>query len=388
VRIILVIVTAIILSNSLQAQQAIFVPAPNSPFAVGKRPWDMAVGDVNKDGKLDIITANMEDDNATVLLGNGRGDFKDAPGSPFAAGAKPQFAAIGDLNGDRNLDLAFSQHDGSYEVRIFFGEGNGKFNPALHSPLMTLNSTDPHTHGLILNDVNGDGHLDIVTAHAGFNKDKADNSVSVLLGNGKGAFRSVTGSPFSTGKMPAGIVMGDVNNDGISDFVTPNEGSKDISIFLGDGSGGFKAAADSPLALRANGNYAALGDINRDGNPDLAITHDDSDLMTIFLGNGRGDFKIASGSPFNLGYHAWNVVSADMNNDTKMDLVIRGPNNQLMVLRGDGNGIFKPAAGAPFTVGMNPLSLVIADVNSDAKLDILTANNGGNNVTVLLGKGQ
>jgi len=331
VRIILAIMTGIILSNSLQAQQALFVPAPNSPFAVGKRPWDMAVGDVNKDGKLDIITANMEDDNATVLLGNGRGDFKDAPGSPFAAGAKPQFVAIGDLNGDRNLDLAFSQHDGSYEVRILFGEGNGKFNPAPHSPLMTLNSTDPHTHGLVLNDV---------------------------------------------------------NNDGISDFVTPNEGSKDISIFLGEGSGGFKAAADSPLALRANGNYAAIGDINRDGNPDLAITHDDSDLMTIFLGNGRGNFKIASGSPFNLGYHAWNIVSADMNNDTKMDLVIRGPNNQFMVLLGDGNGIFKPAAGAPFTVGMNPLSLVIADVNSDAKLDILTANNGSNNVTVLLGKGQ
>ena len=179
---ILLIFASMTLSFHTPPQKPMFMPAPDSPFAVGNQPWDIAVGDVNKDGKLDMITANMDDDNATVLLGNGRGGFKEAPESPFAAGAKPQFVALGDLNGDRALDLAFTQHDGSYNVTIFFGKGNGKFNPAPHSPLIPLKSTDPHTHGLILNDVNGDGYLDIVTANAGFNVGKADNSVSVLLG--------------------------------------------------------------------------------------------------------------------------------------------------------------------------------------------------------------
>ncbi|MCI0692148.1 VCBS repeat-containing protein [candidate division KSB1 bacterium] len=376
------------LSVSIRHQQPIFIPAPDSPFAVGNRPWGIAVGDVNKDGKLDIVTANKDDNDATVLLGNGRSGFKNAPGSPFAAGAKPEFVAMGDLNGDGNLDLAFTQHDGSYDVTILFGDGNGKFQPAPHSPLTPLKSTAPHTHGLILNDVNGDGHLDIVTANAGFNAGQADNSVSVLLGNGKGGFKAATGSPFSLGKLPAGIVSGDVNKDGTPDLVATNEGSKDLSVFFGDGSGGFKATAGSPFELRAYGNYAAIGDINQDDNVDLVITHDDSNLLTILLGNGKGDFKAAPASPFDLGHRAWNVIIADMNNDTKTDLVLRGPDSRVVVLLGDGNGVFKPAPGSPFAVGVGPLHVAAADVNADGKLDILTANNGSNNVTVLLGRKQ
>jgi len=180
--------------------------------------------------------------------------------------------------------------------------------------------------------------------------------------------------------------MGDVNKDGTPDLVATNEGSKDLSVLLGDGRGGFKAAAGSPFALRAYGNYAAIGDVNQDRNPDLVITHDDSDLMTIFLGDGKGGFKVAPGSPFDLGHRAWNVVIADMNNDTKMDLVLRGPNSRIMVLLGDRNGSFNPATGSPFAVDAEPLSLAVVDINMDGKLDILTANKGSNNVTLLLGR--
>jgi hypothetical protein len=377
---------AMILYLNAKPQQSMFIPAPGSPFAVGNRPWGMAVGDVNKDGKLDIVTANKDDDNATVLLGNGRGGFKNAPGSPFAAGAKPEFVAMGDLNGDGDPDLAFAQHDDGYDVTILFGDGNGKFAPAPHSPLAPLKSTAPHTHGLILNDVNGDGYLDVVMANAGFNLGKADNSVSVLLGNGKGVFKSAMGSPFSLGKLPASIVTGDVNKDGTPDLVAPNEGSKDLSVFLGDGRGGFKAAAGSPFALRAYGNYAAIGDVNQDRHPDLVVTHDDSNLLAIFLGDGKGGFKIAPASPFDLGHRAWNVIIADVNNDAKTDLVLRGPNSRIVVLLGEGNSVFKPAPGSPFAVGVDPLNVAAADVNADGKLDILTANKGSNNVTVLLGR--
>jgi hypothetical protein len=381
----LLILAVMALGFNAPPQHSIFMAAPGSPFAVGNRPLDITVGDVNKDGKPDVITANHDDNTATVLLGNGRGGFKEAPGSLFTAGTKPAFVAIGDLNSDGSLDLAFAPHDGSCDVTILFGDGSGKFEPAPNSPFASLKSTDPHTHGLILTDINKDGHLDIVTANAGFNAGQADNSVSVLLGNGKGDFKSATGSPFSLGRMPASIASGDVNKDGIPDLVAPNEGSKDISVLLSDGNRGFKLAAGSPFALRAYGNYAAIGDMNQDSSPDLVITHDDSNLMTILLGDGRGGFKAAPGSPFDLGYRAWNVLMVDVNNDAKMDLVIRGSNSRIMVLLGEGNGVFKSAAGSPFAVGADPLSLAVADVNSDGKLDILTANRGGNSVTVLLG---
>jgi len=107
----------------------------------------------------------------------------------------------------------------------------------------------------------------------------------------------------------------------------------------------------------------------------------------------------APDSPFAVGNQPWDIavgdvnkdgkldmITANMDNDTKMDLVLRGPNSRIMVLLGDGNGSFNPAAGSPLAVGAEPLSLAVADINMDGKLDILAANRGSNNVTLLLGR--
>src|ERR1700683_4293496 len=76
------------------AANAQFTPAPGSPFPVGSLPQFVAMGDFNGDGKLDLATANYEADTITVLLGDGRGGFTPAPGSPFAVGSGPFFVAV------------------------------------------------------------------------------------------------------------------------------------------------------------------------------------------------------------------------------------------------------------------------------------------------------
>jgi len=362
--------------RSTRSQVPLFAPAPGSPYNIGSRPNDVSVGDWNKDGKLDIVTSN-DGDTVTVLLGNGRGGFTPAPGSPINVAA--HMIAVGDVNNDRNPDLALTHHD-SFGVIILLGAGDGRFAPAPNSPFAAHQGDRPHNHGLVLSDLNSDGHLDITTSN------QNDNSVSVLLGNGRGGFAPAAASPFTVGRAPYPHSVGDVNGDGKLDIVTPNVGSNNVTVLLGDGRGGFTPAPHSPYTVATRPYYIALGDVSGDAKPDLITTHDDINLMTILSGDGRGGFTPAPSSPFDLGRRAHKLVPADVNRDARIDLVIGTEGSDaVIVLLSNERGGYTPAAGSPYTTGRNP-RVTVGDVNGDGKPDIITANNGSSNLTVLLGK--
>ena len=150
-----------------------------SSVAVGDDPLGLALGDLNGDGILDLVTTNFLDDNLSVLLGNGSGGFSPAAGAPISAGNGPFDVALGDLNGDGKLDIvALNQLDST--VSVFLNTGAGIFASA--GPDIPVGNI-PNT--LALGDLNFDGNLDIATANGG------DNTVSVLLGNGIGGFSAV-----------------------------------------------------------------------------------------------------------------------------------------------------------------------------------------------------
>jgi len=362
--------------RNAQSQPPLFAPTPGFPLDIGSRPNDIAVADLNKDGRLDIVTCNAGD-TLTVLLGNGRGGFTPAPGPPIKAAA--HLVAVGDVNNDRNPDLALTHHD-SFGVEILLGAGDGRFAPAPGSPFAAHQGAKPHNHGLSLSDLNSDGNLDITTS----NQD--DNSVSVLLGDGRGNFKAAAKSPFAVGRAPYPHAIGDVNRDGNLDIVTPNVGSNNVTVLLGDGRGGFRAAANSPHAVANRPYYIAIGDVSGDGNPDLITTHDDINLITTLLGDGRGGFAAAPASPFDVGRRAFKLVTADVTGDARMELVIgTEASDSVAVLLGNERGGYTPAAGSPYTAGRNP-RVATGDVNGDGKPDIITANNGSADITVLLGK--
>lgn len=360
-----------------QSSKALFQPAPGSPYQVGKQPAAVALGDVNGDGKLDVLAANSGSNSVSVLLGDGRGRFREAPGSPFDAGPKPHLVAAGDVNKDGRLDVAVTEHD-SNDVRVFLGDGTGRFAPAPGSPFPALRGAKPHNHGLLFSDVNSDGRLDITTS----NQD--DHSISVLLGDGKGGFRPAAGSPFAVGNSPYPHAIGDVNGDGRLDLVSPNVRANTLSVLLGDGRGGFQNAPGSPHRVETRPYYAAIADVNGDGHADIVATHDDITLASVLLGDGRGNFRRLA--PVEVGSRAWKVLLHDVNGDGKPDFITGTLPNHVVVLLGDGAGRFSPAPGSPYAAGRGPWSLAMGDVNGDGKLDIVAISAEENSVTVLLGR--
>jgi hypothetical protein len=234
-------------------------------FAAGSYPVSVAVADVNGDGRPDLVVAN-ETTTVSVLLGNGNGTFQ-SPVS-YTVGLSPTSVAVADVNGDGHPDLVTANSGSSYSPRVgktvsvLLGNGNGTFQAAQNF------TTDSRPSSVVVADVNGDGRPDLVTTNYGANA-YGGNDVSVLLGNGNGTFHSAANYPVAPG--PQGLAVADVNGDGHLDLVTADYGIRSVIVLLGNGNGTFQAATN--YLVGAAGPGVAAADVNGDGVPDLMATN-------------------------------------------------------------------------------------------------------------------
>ncbi len=127
--------------------------------------------------------------------------------------------------------------------------------------------------------------------------DVGGNSVTVLLGNGVGGFTAAAGSPFLVGFGPSDVAVGDFNGDGIQDLAVSNAGDNSVAGLLGNGSGGFTAGTGSPFATGTQPDAVVVGDFNGDGMQDLATINSVSANITVLLGDGSGGFGASHGQP-------------------------------------------------------------------------------------------
>ncbi len=359
-----------------------FTAAATSPEAVGDAPLSVAVGDFNGDGKPDLATANVNSDNVTILINQTpartNANFSPAGTSPEGVGDGAFSVAVGDFNGDGKPDLA-SANSNANNVTVLLGDGSGNFAAAGTSPETA--GTAPRS--VAVGDFNGDGKPDLAAANY------FSNNVTVLLGDGTGNFTAAGTSPEIAGTNPRSVAVGDFNGDGKQDLATANEDSNNVTILIGDGTGNFTPAATGPEPTGgASPRSVAVGDFNGDGKPDLATANFDSATVTVLLGDGTGNFTAAGTSPEPAGATPVSVAVGDFNGDGKQDLAATSLFfDNVTVLIGDGTGNFAPAATSPEPAGRAPQSVVVGDFNGDGKQDLATANGGSDNVTVLIGDG-
>ncbi|HZM85719.1 MAG TPA: FG-GAP-like repeat-containing protein [Blastocatellia bacterium] len=357
-----------------------FNQAATSPEAVGDIPQSVAVGDFNLDGKPDLATGNSDSNNVTILMGDGTGNFNPAATSPEPVGSFPSAVAAGDFNLDGKPDLAVANYV-SNNVTILIGDGMGNFTPAATSP----EGAGGATAAIAAGDFNLDGRPDLATANFG------SNNVTILLNTCTARtcptnFTQPATSPEGAGGGANSVAHGDFNNDGRPDLATANNGSANVTILLGDGTGNFTQPATSPEAVGNLPVSVEAGDFNRDGRPDLAVSNQGSSNMTILLGDGTGNFTQPATSPEGTGGISGSVAVGDFNGDGRSDIVVTHFfTDDLSILIGDGTGNFTVASAS--AVGDSPSDVAVGDFNLDGRPDLAVANQRSDNVTILIGNG-
>jgi hypothetical protein len=329
-----------------------------------------------------------------------------APETRYFSGFKAYALLGGDLKGEGHTDLAVINEYGS-SVGVFVNDfSTGAFNrvnsdskPKDEPDNRALNfgPTGAYPTGGGIADFNGDGHLDVVTA------DYHGYSVTILLNDGMGKLNLKPPVSYPTDGVSetSNLAVGDLNKDGIPDVIATNPLRSSISVFLGRADGTLTPAVHLPVGVMGGAHpfSLAIADFDGDGNNDVAVADDTSGTLRVRLGHGDGTFEPEV--PYNIGgTQSFVVIASDVNLDHKVDLVVadRG-SDTVSVLLGHGDGTFKKAIVAsvvPTTVTFpgkgrpwfGPYAVAVADINKDGVPDIVTPNFLDDSVSVLLGIGN
>jgi Bacterial Ig-like domain (group 3)/FG-GAP-like repeat len=396
----------------------------------------LTAGDVNRDGHLDVVTANGSG-NVEVFLGNGNGTFREQVpfDDDFPEDGETQLL-LADLHGQGKLDLVIANPGGynrdSGRIELRQGNGDGTFSEPSYLSAGFI------TAWVSAVDMNADGKLDLVIANA------YSNSISVLINQGSGKFASTAAFAATPLLLPAfpeslsavglgPMSIADFNGDKKPDIVVAN--ALGLQVLLNIGGGNFFSPTSVEIGQLPGQMIAA--DFNGDSHIDLALLTNgvfgeagDADLL---LGNGKGGLTPSS-SEFNLphlpfvvslgaGYfngsgklgvavssadqilQAFNngkgtftagptldlpnfppyLCAGDFNRDGYSDLAVLDE-NEVDIYLNRRNGTY--SGPVTYKLGVNPQFILTRDLNNDGKLDLVSVDNGGNGVTVLLGKGD
>jgi hypothetical protein len=264
---------------------------PAASYDAGPVITAVAVGDFNEDGRLDVAAAyyvlGLNSASVSIYLGNGDGTLQAR--SDIEEGISTATLSVGDLNRDGHLDLVVVQPDfngGGNGVNLLFGHGNGTFGTPVHI------ATGQGPTSAAIADFNNDDNPDLAVTIADFG---SAHHVSVLLGNGNGTFQPAVN--YAVGQNPASIAAADFNGDGNMDLVTANLFGLTVSVLTGNGDGTFQNAANYQVGQ--NPFFVATGDFNGDHAPDIATANGQNGLgntVGVLLNDG-GTFITAASSP-------------------------------------------------------------------------------------------
>jgi Flp pilus assembly secretin CpaC len=335
------------------------------------------------------------------------------PETSFTVGNNPVALAAAAYSGGTLPDLAVvNSNDNS--VSILLNQDQGNFVAQAKSPfLLSKGETGPvsiatGTFGNTVVNSNGVtvAPIDLVIANS------TSNNVTVLLGNGDGSFVEAPGSPYPVGTDPSSVVVADFNGDGNLDFAVANKGDNTISVFKGDGEGGFTPFPLSPWALQNNATISEKGPIalatanfknttlkNTTTNTsapevDLAVVNQTTNNVTILLGsidsNGNLGLTEANSSPLAVGTNPVAIAAGDLNTDGIPDLAVvnQGDNTVSIILSSsNADATFSAAAGSPLATATTPAGVVIANFTAGNVPSLAVTNQGQSTLGIYIGLG-
>lgn len=338
----------------------------------------VVLGDVDGNGSLDVVVANYGANGVGVLFGQAAGGFAAiSPLYPTGPNSVPSGIALGDVNGDGRLDVV-TANKSTYSAGVLLGQAAGSF------ATVSTYSAGPNTSPLAvaLGDVNGDGRLDIVTANY------FADAIGVLLGQASGGFAAVSAYPTGTGSRPCSVALGDVNGDGRLDIVTANTDGNAAGVLLGQAGGTFAAIATYATGAGSAPADVALGDVNGDGRLDIVTVNTRTSTAGVLLAQTGGGFGLVSTYSTN-GSTPQGLALGDVTGDGRLDIVTANSVGSVSVLRGLAGGAFATVVPYSIGTGTTPADVALGDVNGDGRLDIVTVlfTFTANNVGVLLNTG-
>jgi len=346
----------------------------DSVYDAGDGANDVAAADYDGDQVVDIIVLNGF--STVSLLDNlGDGTFS-VESSQSSGGDLPLALAVADFNGDLNLDLACG-HGQTDNVSILLGDGAGNF---LFDTSRFFGGNVPE---LLAGDFDGNGWTDLA-AVINVTPGPGDiDSVAILL-NAGGIFSLNT--VFEVGFSPVGITGGDFNNDGISDFALGSSFNNKVTIYIGDGAGAF-TVEDTAFDLGYRPDDAAASDINKDGNVDLVVAlYTDQPLqpdIAVLLGNGDGSLEPRTEYVLGDSLELVSITTGDLDGDGDIDLAaISNHANEMPILVNNGEGAFVLDTILIVGAGNWPNNITAADFDGDGDVDLATTRSGGD-VSVL-----
>jgi hypothetical protein len=352
----------------------------------GAAPIQVVTADLRGIGVLDLVVAEADSQTVGVLLGNGDGTFQ--PEVTYFVQGPPLSLAVGDVNGDGKIDIVVGIEGDPLTgpLATFLGDGTGKLGPPItslgYNPILTFATTQ-----VVLKDLNGDGRPDITLMDEG----QSVAGAHTYLNNGDGTFKHADFFFESAGGtvVPTAVAVGDMDGDGCPDAVTV-EALGLVRIFKGNCDGtmqGFPnlttvGAGEAPVSV-------ALADMNGDGKLDVitgggffgvgaGLGEEASDLVTVLLGDGKGNLSLAK--VYRTEPSIYGLAVADLNGDGKPEVIAASQDTDTaVVLLNDGQGglngptggyVGYIVAGQQGAVNAPYSNFLVQDLNGDGKPDL------------------